>query len=510
MAPHRIALIHPPVVKPSEAPAGIARLAGALNQHGIQCHAIDANIQAMHFLIGADPQAADTWSRRAHRNRTRHLDTLRTPETYTNPDRYRRAVADLNRLLSINANRDQTTVSLADYQDRRLSPLSSADLITAAKTPERNPFFKYYHDCLIPALATQEPDVIGISVNYLSQALCAFALVGALGRYLPRAKIVLGGGLVTSWRQHGPVSADFDGLLHAMIAGPGEGPLLQMVGVEADCRPYLPDYTPFESEVYLAPAAILPFSASQGCWWRRCAFCPERAERRPFQPLRHSTATAQLNALSRTNRPGMIHLLDNAVSPALLRALVKQPPGAPWYGFVRMTAPLDDYDFCRSLAASGCSMLKLGLESGDQKVLDALNKGVGLKTASRILRNLRRAGIATYVYLLFGTPAEDHQSARRTLQFVVDHSEAITFLNMAIFNLPIYSPEAASLKTRHFYRGDLALYKNFEHPRQWSRIKIRRFLDKEFKRQPAVRPILRRDPLIFTSNHAAFFHQYRQ
>jgi radical SAM superfamily enzyme YgiQ (UPF0313 family) len=201
----------------------------------------------------------------------------------------------------------------------------------------------------------------------------------------------------------------------------------------------------------------------------------------------------------------MIHLLDNAISPALLKSLVANPPGAPWYGFVRIGAPLNSTEFCARLAASGCVMLKIGLESGDQTVLDALDKGVRLETAVETLHSLHAAGIATYVYLLFGTPAEEEAAARRTLQFVADHSAAIDFLNLAIFNLPANSAEGTGLNVANFYKGDLSLYKNFEHPMGWSRPTIRQFLEKEFKRHPRIRPIILNDPPIFTSNHAAFF-----
>ena len=44
-----IVLIYPPVAKPGEPPAGIARLAGALRQNDIQCKVIDANIE--HFVF---------------------------------------------------------------------------------------------------------------------------------------------------------------------------------------------------------------------------------------------------------------------------------------------------------------------------------------------------------------------------------------------------------------------------------------------------------------------------
>ena len=54
-------------------------------------------------------------------------------------------------------------------------------------------------------------------------------------------------------------------------------------------------------------------------------------------------------------------------------------------------------------------MLKLGLESGDQGLLDALGKGINLGTAAQALAALTAAGIGTYVYLLFGTPKEDRR-----------------------------------------------------------------------------------------------------
>jgi hypothetical protein len=61
------------------------------------------------------------------------------------------------------------------------------------------------------------------------------------------------------------------------------------------------------------------------------------------------------------------------------------------------------------------------------------------------------------------------------------------------------------METKTFYEGDLSLYTSFHHPKGWSRQLIRQFLDKEFKRRPAIASILRRDPPVFTSNHAPFF-----
>jgi len=213
----------------------------------------------------------------------------------------------------------------------------------------------------------------------------------------------------------------------------------------------------------------------------------------------------EVRALSAKMRPALLHFLDSALSPAVMKTLAKTPPGAPWYGFVRITQRLADPDFCRALKASGCVMLKLGLESGDQAVIDAEDKGIDLAVASRALTALKGAGIATYAYFLFGTPSESEDAARRTLDFVVRHHAYIDFLNLAIFNMPVNSPDAARFGTAPHYDGDLSLYTGFSHPKGWDRARVRSFLEREFKKHPAIGPILAKDPPHFTSNHAPFF-----
>jgi hypothetical protein len=505
MAEKSILLIHPPVAKPSEPPAGIARLTGALRSHGIGCTVIDANIEGLYDLLSRIQLPADTWSRRAHRHLDAHLASLRSLEVYGVPDKYRRAVADINRLLSLVGKDSKIRVSLANYEDDRLSPVRSADLAHAARHPEENPYFHYFEARILPAVAAGRPDIIGLSINFLSQALCAFALIGLLKRVFPQIAIVIGGGLITSWLKREDCLRPLSPWVDRMVGGAGEAALVEAAGKSVKRKHHRPDYDDLYPQAYLSPGFVLPFSASSGCWWRRCNFCPERAEKSPFRPLPKAAAVEQLTGLVLHTRPAMIHLLDNAIAPALLKELAARPPGVPWYGFVRIGPPLDDPQFCRALARSGCAMLKIGLESGDQNVMDALEKGIQLETAVNVLHNLRDAGIATYVYLLFGTPAEDRAAAERTLAFTVAHHDCIDFLNLAIFNLPVVGTETEGLLSRQFYAGDLQLYTDFEHPKGWNRASVRQFLEKEFKKHPAIQPILRRDPPVFTSNHAAFF-----
>lgn len=503
----KIILIHPPIAKCSEPPAGIAKLSACLNANKIQHQVIDANLEGILFLLqhASDKNTpTDRWTVRAIKNLERNLTALRNLDTYQNPSRYQRAVMDINHLLNVAGKSWSVDLSLADYHDQSLSPVKSADLITAAEKLQDNPFYPYFQHRLMNALE-ENPDFIGFSLNYLSQALCTFAMIGFIKQTAPRQKIILGGSLVTSWIKLGAQKDIFQGLVDEMVAGAGEQKLQELLEVKDGLSATPPDYNGFPMEQYLSPGLILPYSSSHGCYWHKCAFCPEKAEGSAYLPMETSQVTHDLQIITRKLNPILVHILDSSISPSLLAAMAKDPPGAPWYGFTRVTKHLVNEDFCLSLKNSGCTMLKLGIESGDQDVLDRLNKGIDLSTTSLVLKTLKKADIATYCYFLFGTPPENEESAAKTLDFVCQHYDCIDFLNLAIFNLPARSVEAQSLATHDFYEGDLSLYKNFQHPFGWQRPAVRNFLEKTFKKHPLIAPILRRTPEFFTSNHAPFF-----
>lgn len=497
-------------------------------------------------LCGYTPPPWDTWTARAHRDRHRHLKEIRNGKAFGNFDTYVRAIGDLERVLSRHrSSKAGWRLGLADIACEHRRPTHSGELVQAAEDPLSDPFVAALRPRLEALVEAGGFTHAGISVNYLTQAPSAFALIGLLRRLLPGIPIILGGGLVTSWLSRPDWKNPFGGLVDCLATGPGVEPLLRFLGIANSLRTGEKDDSPTEKPTdmitepmrallprftripslehcgntyppgdylgnyfgdYFSPGLILPFSTANGCWWRKCAFCPERAEGGTYQPFGTPAETVDgIHRLVQLYQPRLIHLLDDAVSPAILRELAQRPAGVSWYGFVRFGPPLDEPEACRALARSGCVMLQLGLESGDARVLDAMGKGIDPAIASKILNNLHEAGIANYVYLLFGTPAESENEARTTLSFVARHASAIDFLNLAIFNLPAFGPETAALSTAPVDDGDLGFYRRFKHPLGWDRHHVRRFINGEFKRHPAIAPILRRDPPIFTSSHAPFF-----
>ncbi|MBI5375004.1 MAG: radical SAM protein [Candidatus Schekmanbacteria bacterium] len=502
-------LIHPPVAKPCEPPSGIARLSGALYAHGIKHTILDANLEALIYNIDNARHLTsgqyDKWTARALRNLSANHEALKNLRTYQNIDRYKRGVIDLNHAIE-QMGKNGATPGISNYSHEYLSPVKSDDLLLSAKRPEENPYYPYFSKRLPALIEKSDSKFAGFSLNYLSQALCTFAMIGFLKQRFPDLSIILGGGLVTSWMRNPRWKNPFAGLVAHIVAGPGEEKLINILGVN-DFKEgyYKPDYSLLPLDDYLSPGRILPYSASSGCYWHKCSFCPEKAEGNSYMPVPADTAIDDINELSLKTKPVLIHMLDNAISESMLKKMAQNSSGINWYGFARITPLLADIDFCIALKKSGCVMLKLGIESGDQNVLDKMNKGIDIETASLALKTLKRAGVATYVYLIFGTPAEALPSARKTLEFVVNHKNEIGFLNVAIFNMPVCSAQTLQFETRSFYEGDLSLYTDFTHPEGWNRKDVRLFIENEFKRQNAVSEILKKDPPVFTSNHASFF-----
>lgn len=499
-------LIYPPISIPSEPPIGIANLSGALKKHSVSHEIVDLNIEGIYWILKNASPSDDIWSKRAMKNMEKNMENLKNGTLFKNMGRYKKAIFEINHILETYALKKGIKITLSDYTDKNFSPLKSKDLIESAKYFSENPFYNYFSERLTSLLSSNSTDFIGISINYLSQALCAFAIIGFLKTNYPYIKIIAGGGLINSWIKRGAKKDLFKGLIDQMVAGQGESHLLSLLNITPlKHLVYTPNYEKFKKELYLSYGFVLPYSTSTGCYWGRCSFCPERAEGNIYIQKEPEVVAQQLKDIVNETKPSLIHFTDNAIHPYVLDTIIKNPPDALWYGFVRINKEMEDLDYCLKLKQSGCVMLKIGIETADQDVLKTMKKGLNIETAKKVLKNLKIAGIGTYIYLLFGTPFETDKSHKKTMNFVIEYHDLIDFMNIAIFNMPVNTPDAKETIVKSFYEGDLSLYTDFEHPHGLDRLHVRRFIEKTFKKQPEIKTIIDRQPPFFTSNHAPFF-----
>ena len=525
-----ILLIQPPALKPAEPPLALAVLLAHLRAQKITCSAIDANLEAYRYLLDntrlppGSVTRPDTNLQRAIKHREASLRLLQGGSDSVDFARYNTAVRYLNRLLAV-WNSPHEKVTLGDYQHSALSPFVPEDLNRLVTGLEKTLFTSYFTQHLLPQVQRAQPRIIGLSINYLHQALPAFELAGILRRACPHIQLVAGGGLITSWKetlkQLDLQLPPFDRL----IFGPAEAALTALVK-ETEKLPasssdhttisFVPDFSFARIGEYLSPQPILPLTASRGCYWRQCLFCPEAASPvHPYCSFPQAQLPREMRRLADEHGIRYIQLTDNAIPVNMLRALADSPQEMQdinWFGFVRFEKALEDPDFVAKLAQSGCRMLQLGLESGSQQVLDRLQKGIRLEAVERILENLAAAGIATFVYIMLGTPGETEADAELTLGFLEKHADKIGFLNISIMNMPrasglLDNPEQYGIGDTDTIasKTPLALYQRFNSNSSWNRATARRFLNQRLLGSVKIRTIVNRTPPLFTSNHAVFF-----
>jgi anaerobic magnesium-protoporphyrin IX monomethyl ester cyclase len=71
-----------------------------------------------------------------------------------------------------------------------------------------------------------------------------------------------------------------------------------------------------------------------------------------------------------------------------------------------------------ALSKAGCQIVWIGAESGSQKVLDAMDKGIRVEQIYEARKQLRAAGIRAGFFLQFGYPGETREDIELTLKMV--------------------------------------------------------------------------------------------
>ncbi len=86
-----------------------------------------------------------------------------------------------------------------------------------------------------------------------------------------------------------------------------------------------------------------------------------------------------------------------------------------WICFSR-TNTIDD-ELVRHLKAAGCRKISLGLESGDQRVLDLMRKKTTVDAGRKAVQTIRKYGIPVHASFMFGNVGETETSIIRTIDF---------------------------------------------------------------------------------------------
>jgi radical SAM superfamily enzyme YgiQ (UPF0313 family) len=100
----------------------------------------------------------------------------------------------------------------------------------------------------------------------------------------------------------------------------------------------------------------------------------------------------------------------------LCNCLIKEDLNLKWECTTR--PDLLDEELLMLLLQSGCTNIRLGVESGSEKMLKAMKKNIDLNDVRKAAKLLNRHHVYWSAYFLFGTPRETKETIRETVDFI--------------------------------------------------------------------------------------------
>ena len=85
---------------------------------------------------------------------------------------------------------------------------------------------------------------------------------------------------------------------------------------------------------------------------------------------------------------------------------------------IQSRADLINRNVATALAQAGCQEVWLGAESGSQKILDAMDKGIRVDQIVEARRLLKAVGVRTCFFIQFGYPGETYQDILKTVTMI--------------------------------------------------------------------------------------------
>ncbi len=491
----RTAVLVPPVITPSEVPAGAFMLASGLMARGVEAPIHDLSLGFFLWLF------KNKAPKMGVANCLPSLDYLTGPPggMYA-PHRHRSSCGVLQSVIkAYSAGFPGWKLSLMDSAPPGVIH-SATDLLNAAEHG-RTPFSEY-----MSLWASHHGDTFDralVSISYLSQLPAAVelsAMLEGMGK-----RVTAGGSLPAALESTGSGIGHLRTCFSELLTDDGRS-------LTGESEPFMNrlKWPLFALGTdYLSPEPVVPFALTTGCVWNRCLFCPDRDK--PFRMIPPGTLETLLRG---SGTRCIVHLIDSAIPREPLEAVlpVLKDMSSGFYGFARPEGALLKNGFIEKLGEAGCMMLQTGVESGSRRMLKRYSKGFLPYTAERVLEAVHDNGILNYAYLLFGLPEETPGDRDMTLELVRRHGDEIDFLNISIFNLPekseltrraeefgmvpgTYDPSADVMR---FYRPFSA--RDGSDPRK----EAREYLAGVFRKDPAVERILQRTPKWFRAGHMAF------
>ena len=161
--------------------------------------------------------------------------------------------------------------------------------------------------------------------------------------------------------------------------------------------------------------------SSRGCPYR-CNWCAKPIHGNSYHARSPHSVAGELQQLKRFFQPDQIWFADDifALSPRWTLEFADAVESLDALIPFKMQSRCDlmTRETVKALRRSGCTEVWMGAESGSQRILDAMDKGIRVHQIHDACDNLRRNGIRACLFLQFGYPGEEWAEIEATVRMV--------------------------------------------------------------------------------------------
>lgn len=323
---------------------------------------------------------------------------------------------------------------------RAQPPLGLLYVVSAARGLGHEVLFADLSDTLEGELLARLPEAEVYGVSASSLDIKSAEKVATLAKERnPEARVILGGSHASSWGEKGTYSEVFD----AVVFGEGEGIIGQVIEDLRNGRSSRFYRGPRMEDIDLIPlpardvltkqgAPIFAFGkdyksgghssiiTSRGCPYR-CAFCesPKIWNRRVcFRSVEN--VVQEIETVIDQYGIYQYRFQDDTMTLDKRRMFALCERFAALGIYWRCSLRVDNVDekLFAAMYEGGCREVGFGIESGDQQVLDVLQKGTTVAQNARAVKMAKEAGFTVRVFLMSGTPGETRETPYRTIDFL--------------------------------------------------------------------------------------------
>jgi anaerobic magnesium-protoporphyrin IX monomethyl ester cyclase len=162
-------------------------------------------------------------------------------------------------------------------------------------------------------------------------------------------------------------------------------------------------------------------ASSRGCPYR-CNWCAKPISENKFHLREAADVAEEMLRLKLDAKADHVWFSDDifALSHHWVRefAAEVQARNAALPFKIQSRADLMSEETVAALKSAGCVEVWMGVESGSQRILDAMDKGLKLSSVITARQRLRQAGIRACYFLQFGYRGESWEDLKRTIEFV--------------------------------------------------------------------------------------------